>query len=632
VNLRTTIVLAILAAAGAAALWFLGPSRPAEPVSKPIFSTPTSTTTKLLDPPPDANAVTRVTWERDGRPTLSFERAPNPDDPAKAGDWRLTAPLASPGETNIINALVTAMLKLDYRSKHEPGAKGTPSPADAGLEPPQAVFTFAAGSGPETRIEIGRQPPLSNETWVRIGGKPTLYQVTRDFGPDLKRELKDYRGKTLLKARAADVTSLRITHDGQTSEFVRPLDGGWSIAAPVSARAEKQPLDDLAGKVVSLRATEFLDDAPQSLAPFGFDPPFLKIELTHERRPQPPLPSATPPASAPSTAPAPPETLTLLIGEFADRGRTKRYIKLGDQPAVATIMQASVDPLIPDLNKIRNPLVTGVDTAELTEFTYTVGGDSVTLTNADGAWRGAGDLAELDHAAVSELVSTFADLRALEFHDNPSDLAQYGLDAPRATLRARLKDQGALVTLNVGRLSESKRNAFVALEGVPTVFLVSAEQAERLVAPPLALRSRTIFAFQPEQIERLDLTRSGTHYLAVRQSGVWTLMEPPDCRIDTNSITQMVNDLARLRAKRVVAAGGDGEPYGLAAPVATFVVSLAAPATQPAATEPAASAPVAPPVTHRLAVGFRDNTAYCRKDDEPYIYELDASVYRSLVA
>lgn len=632
-NLRTTVILAVVAFAGVAALWLLGPEKPKADATPTITIPGSGATTKLFEPQPDQNQVTQVTWERAGRPTLVFERPAAGDDPTRPGDWSIVEPIAAAAETSLVNALVSNMLRLDTRGAYEPGAKGAPTPADAGLDPPQAALAFRTAAGVETRVEIGRQPQLSNETWVRIAGKPTMYLCTRDFAPDLKRELKDFRSKGLLKVRAADVTTLRITHDERTAEFRRPLDGTWSIEAPVQARAEKQPLDDLVARVVGLRATEFIEDAPVSLAAFGFEPPFVRIELTHERRPQPRPPAADPAASAPSTAPAPPETITVLIGGFADRTNSKRYIKLGDAPSVATIAQTSVDPVIPDLARVRNPLVTGVNPADLTELHYTVGDETVALTNVGGLWRGAGDLIELDHAAIGELLNTFAELRAFEFHDQPPSLDPYGLNRPRATLRARLKDTAAVVTLHVGRLSESGRNAFVALEGVPTVFLVSAEQAEKLVVAPLTLRARTIFAFIPDELERLAVSRTGTNYLAVRQTDGWTLMEPPDCAIDRASINQMTNDLARLRARRVVAAGDDGVSFGLASPVASFTLTLKSPTTQPAATEPAdAVPPPPPPTTHRLVLGFKDNVAYCRKNDEPYIYEIDNSVYLSLIA
>jgi hypothetical protein len=326
------------------------------------------------------------------------------------------------------------------------------------------------------------------------------------------------------------------------------------------------------------------------------------------------------------------EQVGLQIGGFADLKKENRYVKLAGQDWVATVAQKDVAPLIPDLAKLRDSRVTRVAPNMAQKLSLSAEGMTVVLEKTGGKWQGQGELADLEPAAVNDLLQAFEDLRAIDYIDEPADLAEYGLAEPRAEVSVSVSGSVEPVTLRIGNLTKSGRNAYVQREGEPTVFVVSAQQAYRMVVPPLTLRSRKIVSIDEDNIERLVIERGSTRYELVREEDQW---KPAalDVPIDEGPVRAIVNDLSHLRARKVVARGDEGR-YGLDQPELTIhFAATEAPAGEKATTQPEAGPP-APPVVneHTLRVSRREKTAFARFDDDPYVYELDDTVYRVLSA
>lgn len=614
-NLRTTVVLAIVAALAAAAVWMFAPSAPStSDVVEDTFKPPPSATEPILSSVDPLKAV-EARWSRSGKTEMVFAAERDTSSSFPRLKWRMIAPVAAAAESHLVDSLVNTSLKLQFRTKWAPDAKDAPSPAAAGLEPPQAVLTVKFENQTETRVEIGRKLPMSTDTYVRINGAGPIYAAAHDFAAELKREPREFRGKQLLTLTAGQVTRVALAYDGRNFVFNRVQPGAWKIEAPVEANGNPRAIDELVSKAVILRAADFAEDAPVSLEPYGLQQPYLRVELTAS-------PPADPAASAPASAPAP-RTVALLVGGFADLKQTQRFVKLEDQPWVASVAKSAIDAITPDMQKLRDTAITALKSGDIAAIEYSQGGLTAQLTNEGGRWSGGGELDDPEPVAISDLTEALAGLTALDFLDRPAALAEYGLDAPRATIKATLRSSGAVLTLLVGKTTESKQNAFVMIEGRPTVYVVSAAQADRLAPPILALRNRQVFAFDVQSLERVQVSRAGTTYLLVRQPSGWTLLEPLNCPIDAAAVRELTTDLSRLTAIRVVSRADFGR-YGLDEPVATLTLSFASPASSQA------SQPVASP-TRILRVGFRDNAAYVRRDEEPWVYQIDNGVYEVLI-
>jgi len=641
-NLKTTLVLLVLVVIGAVVL-FLVPSRETSPEeSEDQPPSPVRETKYVFDPQPETNDVVRLELERPDQPRLVFARSPKADQPEQMEPWEMREPLSTPTESYVVDGLVRTFASLQSRSSFQPGAEGAVSAADAGLEPPAVTVTFADKDGKEYKLEVGKRAAMSQDTYVRIAGREMIHIAGRDLGYELKKEVKDFRAKSLVKLTADDAVRVELEHDGKTYGLSRGEDGEWVINTPVKAYADTEKVRRLVDKLNRVRVDEFIEDEPEALTPYGLDEPFLTIRVTTETKRQLPVEGEEEPA----TQPAEPqdETVTntygLAVGGFADMKSEYRYAKLFDRPWVVRVSGSTLEDLIPDLLDWRDPRVTRVKAADATRLELTVGSDSATLTKVDGRWQGSGDLAELEQPAVANLLEAFEDVNAIDYVDDAEDPAKYGLDTPRAVVKVTTSGAVAPVELKIGANTSSGHNTYVQLAGQPTVMVVSAKQADRLTVTPLSLRSREIFSGQPKHVRQIDLTRGETHYALVKKGSAWKMTVPADAPPDPASMRELSNDLARLRAKRVVAKEDD-TAFGLAEPAVVVRFKMEGPAPPPPTTTQAsqptttqASQPASAPVLaeHTLRVGRRNNVTYCRKDDDPYIFELDETIYRVLTA
>jgi hypothetical protein len=368
-----------------------------------------------------------------------------------------------------------------------------------------------------------------------------------------------------------------------------------------------------------------VDDADTAdPARFAFEQPFLTVAVTTESKP--PTPPST--DTQPAEPPAAPEQKTqqLLVGGFADLKSEKRYVRVGDPGYVVTMPASALTNLVPNLADLRDLRVTRLSAGNISALEVSAGGASATITKgATGQWQGTGELEHVDADAVQDVLAALEGLTATSYIDQPEAPANYGLDAPRATLTITASGRLDPLTLLIGDETGSGRNAYIQRAGEPTVIVTTAAQADRLAVGPLGLRSREIFTFAPEQLQQVTLQRGKQELRLTRADANWILTQP-EAPVDAAAARNLVNDLARLRARTVVGQGNAAE-YGLDQPAQTLTFALAPP---PAATQEA-GAPAAP-VTHTLRLNERDDVMYAQRDDDAYIFVLDETVARTLTA
>jgi hypothetical protein len=616
-NFRTTILLLVVLAAVVGGMWLLGRTPASTDATTDAEPEPTPSDTKyIFDPQFDVDAIATVALQRPDEPTIVFERGPA--KPGETADtWRLREPIAADAEGWTVRGLINALRAVQSRTAFAPGADGQPTAADAGLEPPTATVVLTDEDDQTYALEIGGQVTLSTDVYVRVPGEDTIHIANRDLRPQIRKKLGEFRAKQLLSLRVDEVVGLRIKDQERSYAFTRQSDGQWVIDEPVKAFADRDKLRSLITKLSTLRAEDFVNGAAASPAAYKLDPAHLVLEVATESKRAVPAPAETP-ASQPvqprfETVTA---TRTLTVGGFADLGQEKRYVKSGDQEGVAVVPASAIEALQPNLKELRDPHLTHVNAPDATTVTLTLDGQTVTLKKVNGMWQGDGDLARLELPAVTDLLEAFEDLEAIDYVSEPRGAEAYGLDAPRA--RVTVSVAGAIdpVTVLVGNETPSGRNAYVQREGDTTVTVVPAPQAARLAVDVLSLRSRDIFDLAPERLERIEVARPPMTYELKRGTPGWQMESPAGAPVEAAAVRALANDLARLRGSRVVGKG-NAAAFGLDEPELTVTFDVTdAPADAP----PAAT-------THTLYVQHQDGTAYARRDDDPFVFELHDTVY-----
>jgi hypothetical protein len=666
VNFKTTGVLLVLVVFGGA-LWLLQRGK-APPEQEPEGPTPAQAPFVLSERPED-KSITRVSIERPGKPRIVFEREPG-DEEETPGEWKMTEPVESVATNYMVNSLISTLLNL--RTQREADVKA----ADAGLEPPRATFTLAGAQDKEYVFSVGSEVPFSNDTYLRAsppGGESSIHVVSRNFDVELDRDANAYRDKTLAKFPRKDAVAVEIDYEHRTYRFTRGESDEWVVDEPVKAYADKDKIKQLINNVGNLRVQEFIDNDPESLAPYGLDDPSLTISVrTETQEPVQPLPEAQT-----ETQPAEPQTRTVVeevgvaVGAFSDLDKKNRYVRRLDQPWVASVPNASVERLIPNLSELRDNRVTRVKSGDVTkvEIDWRPGAaaphESAALVRQAGRWKGEGDLQDLEIEAVRDLLSALEQLRAIDYIDEPEALSEYGLDDPRCVIRITTRGSVEPLTLKIGANTPSGRNTYVQVEGQSSVQVVSDAQAERLAINPISLRSRVIFDFKPEMFRRIELTvdtdgstgsgprlaRASTgpssapagetaatvRRVLVHEEGRWEMREPAGAPVDNGALQDLLKNLPRLGARRVAARGAFDE-YGLDDPIATlhFVVDVKREETSDEASTQPTSARTSEPTTetvgHTLRMARVGDATYARRDDGAFVFELNETLDPVLTA
>jgi len=203
--------------------------------------------------------------------------------------------------------------------------------------------------------------------------------------------------------------------------------------------------------------------------------------------------------------------------------------------------------------------------------------------------------------------------------DAPSDLKQYGLDAPRLTITVTTGKDGATTQqLLVGGESSGSqtKQVYAKRANQPTVFAVGEWAYRSFDKDTTALRDKTVLAFDSDQVGRVVLERKeGTGATLVRSAaGAWTVEGVAEAKSKGTAIQRFVDDVKDLRGSAIAAEPpGDVAKLGLATP--SLRITLGDKAGKPIGTVLGAK---------------QDQKYYVMRDGGPTVFETRDYMYARL--
>ncbi len=132
-------------------------------------------------------------------------------------------------------------------------------------------------------------------------------------------------------------------------------------------------------------------------------------------------------------------------------------------------------------------------------------------------------------------IRTLTGLSAKQIIDEPQKEGDpYGLEKPKEIIT--LGGNKLVQVLEVGKeedkkdssvSSYSQPNYYVRVKGYDTVYLVEGRILKNLKTDPQELKDRSVIAFNPLDIEKIDITLEGKSWVAVQEKDKkWTLEKP----------------------------------------------------------------------------------------------------------
>jgi len=485
--------------------------------------------------------VEAVTVARKGE-TLRLKRAAD-------GGWDMLEPVKTRGDRAVVDDMVTGLATARMDREIDPNPA---KPADFGLDPPAAeVKLEVKGRAEPLVLRVGGKNPTGVWVYAREGAKPAVITLSESIARDTSRPVADFRDHTVIAFDRKNVTGVDLDVDGDQMALAADEPGKWRIVKPRALRADTDLVSEFLDKLEGAKATEFVDDAPKSLAPYGLDKPARVTVWVGRDKDR--------------------AARTLLVGRPVPEKKGV-YVKREGEPGVILTAEALWTAFPKTVAALRDKTVVSYAYDKLAKVEITHGRETIDLEKDGTAWKlTAPEALRADGGAVTQLLWKIRDLRALGF------LAEGAADVPRFLAKpevtVRLWETGAKEPKTLLLQSSSERRggqpaALAAVQGEGPVVLVEGKALSELTPGVAELRDRTVFpAFDLGDVKRARVA-GGDKPLVVEKSGEtdWKQVEPTRGATKDGRVANVLLALKALKWKEIASKGGDDAKFGLDKP------------------------------------------------------------------
>jgi hypothetical protein len=170
--------------------------------------------------------------------------------------------------------------------------------------------------------------------------------------------------------------------------------------------------------------------------------------------------------------------------------------------------------------------------------------------------------ADVDDLALEGVLDTLAGLtKERTIAETAEDLAPYGLLEP--SVRVRFKAGDSWTDLLLGERNPLQDAYYARVEGRPQVFLVSEGSGDSLNKGLDDLRKKSLFAFKPEEVRKLEVSWKTGETLAVERpagSQDWKIKGHEEVKVKAGKVRNVLEQIQWLRADTFL----ENETVGLA--------------------------------------------------------------------
>jgi len=211
--------------------------------------------------------------------------------------WSVTKPWAARADFGVIESVLSRLSSGQMKAiawdpsapastaaaAPTPGAKAAPGLAppaagkphtlkEFGLDPAERRLTLGAGST-SAELLLGKASP-EGDVYAKDARRDLVFTIEKALADDLSRQPADFRAKDVFAFRAFTGTRLEIARGGKTFLFERKkgpekdATEKWVQVQPAKT-VDEAKIEDLVGKVSTLRAESFVDALPAGAAEFA---------------------------------------------------------------------------------------------------------------------------------------------------------------------------------------------------------------------------------------------------------------------------------------------------------------------------------------------------------------------------
>ena len=592
-NLRTTLILVLLAAVGSG-YWYWSEHQKSAPESSAVVT--------LLDKDLTADKLTRIELSRKGQPDVVLDKS--------GGVW--TLPGKWPVRDREVDKLVKTLTSL--HSRFEPKEFGKDADRRPyGLDDADAVTAKLTVDGKVVTLKIGEEPSERNRfTRATYAQKEGSSEIAR-LGPGIVAELKhpqDYYQQRRLfpvervaqedegqsKVEQAAVKSVAIT--GPDGAVTIARDGKtWYVTSPTKDRVDPDKLRGLLVGLTDLFADRFVASG-KKLDEMGLTPPEYKLKIARNgggettldigkisESKEHPVIKPAPPASP--FAPPPKPNITFVKEEY-------RFAKLPENDQLFEIRTDKLKDVTLSLADIRDPRVARFKPEDVKKVTIDHDGKKIVLMRDKEKWKLEGPSPlDAESGPVTDLLDKLSALEAKgkDILDK-ADPKEVGLEKPAATITLDLdetkkskvegetKESTSKRSLfyELGTSAKEKGKAFVRLGGWPRVNEVGDDVLKLAERDAVAYRGRKLFDVASSDLASIQVVHGKDEFTFERKDGAWTQTKPAPVKLESSKVDTFASDIVRLDTTEYVTATPKDEDldktYGLKSPTATLTLGF----------------------------------------------------------
>ena len=260
-----------------------------------------------------------------------------------------------------------------------------------------------------------------------------------------------------------------------------------------------------------------------------------------------------------------------------------RYALVGGQTRVYAVPAHAVNALTKTLDDLREKRILRFDAGSARRVSMRWPGGGVVLARGDPGWKLEQPIVgPADQMTVDDLLNDLSFLRATGFVDAPSPAQEALLATPELEALIELepaqKDAAPRqLKLAIGG-REGEKEGRLARSDAPGLYRIPSERLLDFPREVASYRFRELAHFEPDQAERLEIAftpQNGAPLTITATRGESGWSSTPEA-VEPAKLASMIEDLSRLRAKRILADSmGEAElrEQGLAPPNVRFTVS-----------------------------------------------------------
>ena len=395
-----------------------------------------------------------------------------------------------------------------------------------------------------------------------------------------------------------EVTGLEVTNIKGSFIFQKKNDH-WEMTSPVATLADTPAIAEIISYISAAKPQRTIQIDPNdkstenNLKEWGLSPPAEKVILHLKDK-----------------------SLELLIGRKIAINDSVYARGSGRKNAPVRIISNDVKKVLQkSLSDFRSRNVFDFEVDKATRISTRVANTATTpeqdceVDFKDGKWTLQKPLiARAATGDVDTLLNKILALRVGDFvTDDPSNLAQYGLTSPTATLSVTVvpDEEGAL---QIGSPVPGKTNEVYAQRlKSNSVFTLTQTMVDELLKALPNVRDRHILTFDPGKVTALSFEIGTKKVDLKREKGLWNVTGDSGGMADIGKVTDAISRLSQLETTPAIKdSAPDLKPFGLDKPSGKITI-----------TSPELKTPLT------LTIGKDENhSLYVRNSIEPFIYTV----------